>query len=413
MTFATPSWLTVNTLAALKRRRKGWLKVHLWLGLGLGLFLSIIGITGAVLVFASELDHALNPDLYKVHSPHGAGIKSLDELTKIGMSVAPRGWESGGVSLPRNADENYVFSYWVSEPTPAPEDGVSINIAVDPYTGEVVGRRVFYHAYNPLKHCFIGFFYKLHYSMLLDVKQFGSAGVVLVGLMGVLLIISALTGLILWWPLDGKWRRVLGIKRRASTVRFNHDLHQSLGFYSLLVLLAVLVSGIYFNLPDQFKWLVERFSPLTVESASVTHTAAVVTDTNTIDGLLASAEKDFPGGRLSYLTLPDPNTHRLTACYEDVPSLKLRVVDSRCLLIDSYAGHVLQVTDAASGTAGDTFMYWQWPLHSGQAFGWAGRILVMLSGLACPVLFVTGVIRWLQKRQAKTVMTERRSPLNL
>jgi uncharacterized iron-regulated membrane protein len=26
--------------------------------------------------------------------------------------------------------------------------------------------------------------------------------------------------------------------------------------------------------------------------------------------------------------------------------------------------------------------------------------LVFLSGLACPVLFVTGVIRWLQKRKA-------------
>jgi len=40
-------------------------------------------------------------------------------------------------------------------------------------------------------------------------------------------------------------------------------------------------------------------------------------------------------------------------------------------------------------------------LHSGRAFGWTGRILVFLTGLACPILFVTGVIRWLQKRRAK------------
>jgi len=39
-------------------------------------------------------------------------------------------------------------------------------------------------------------------------------------------------------------------------------------------------------------------------------------------------------------------------------------------------------------------------LHSGRAFGWTGRILVFLTGLACPVLFVTGLIRWLQKRKA-------------
>jgi uncharacterized iron-regulated membrane protein len=29
-----------------------------------------------------------------------------------------------------------------------------------------------------------------------------------------------------------------------------------------------------------------------------------------------------------------------------------------------------------------------------------GRLLVFATGLACPVLFVTGVIRWLQKRRA-------------
>jgi len=42
----------------------------------------------------------------------------------------------------------------------------------------------------------------------------------------------------------------------------------------------------------------------------------------------------------------------------------------------------------------------QWPLHNGQAFGMTGRILVFLSGLACPVLFVTGVMRRRQKRRA-------------
>ena len=46
-------------------------------------------------------------------------------------------------------------------------------------------------------------------------------------------------------------------------------------------------------------------------------------------------------------------------------------------------------------------MQWRWPLPSGQAFGMQGRILVFLSGLACPVLYVTGVIRWLQKRATR------------
>jgi uncharacterized iron-regulated membrane protein len=40
------------------------------------------------------------------------------------------------------------------------------------------------------------------------------------------------------------------------------------------------------------------------------------------------------------------------------------------------------------------FVQWQWSLHSGQVLNMPGRILVSLIGLvACPVLFVTGVIR--------------------
>ena len=65
------------------------------------------------------------------------------------------------------------------------------------------------------------------------------------------------------------------------------------------------------------------------------------------------------------------------------------------------AGEILKVYDRGTGSGGDVFLDWQWPLHSGHAFGWTGRILVFLSGLACPILYVTGVIRWLQKRRVK------------
>lgn len=55
----------------------------------------------------------------------------------------------------------------------------------------------------------------------------------------------------------------------------------------------------------------------------------------------------------------------------------------------------------------DVFLQWQWPLHSGRVFGWTGRILVFISGLLCMLLYVTGVIRWLQKRKAKKSRREK------
>ncbi len=78
-----------------------------------------------------------------------------------------------------------------------------------------------------------------------------------------------------------------------------------------------------------------------------------------------------------------------------------RFTGYRDFAIDQYSGEMLKVYDRGTGSVGDIFLDWQWPLHSGHAFGWTGRILVFLSGLACPVLYATGVIRWLQKRRAR------------
>lgn len=377
---------------SLLARRKAWLQVHLWLGLVLGAWLALIGITGSVLVFWVEIDQALNPQLFRVTVPEvpTARRAPLERVLATALRERPAGWQGGSIAFPEEADGAFVVSYYGEQPTPAPEQAVSLNVAIDPYSGEAFGRRTFYHAWNPPQHCFIGFFFKLHYELF-----FGDVGVIAVGVVTVLLIVSALTGLILWWPLDGKWRRALTIKRGAGAARLNHDLHQFSGFWLWLVLAALLVSGLYFNLPDPFKWLVERFSPLTPEPVARASGPAA--------GGLEITLRNLSPGRVRWLTLPNAETGLMEACYAEVPELKPWVVDNRCVTFDPATGHAVQVRDPSRGTGGDTFMQWQWPLHSGQAFGWTGRILVFLCGLACPLLFVTGVIRWLQKRRAQRV----------
>ena len=44
-------------------------KIHLWLSIPVGLFLAIICLTGASLVFEQEITRALNGDLYQVEVP--------------------------------------------------------------------------------------------------------------------------------------------------------------------------------------------------------------------------------------------------------------------------------------------------------------------------------------------------------
>ena len=373
-----------------KHRRKLWLKVHLWLGLGLGLILAVIGLTGSVLVFWREIDQALNSSLYKASASVGS-IKSIDEIIAVAESAAPIGWVSTWSDAPLDAASNYLFGFYYEQVTPAPEEAESLTIAVDPYTAQVVGRRVFYHDWNPFKSSFVGFFFKLHYALFL-----GEVGVTIVGILALFFLVSVVTGMVLWWPNNGQWRRVLTIKRSASRERFNHDLHQTTGFYSLIVMLWLLVSGVYFNLPEQFKALVEVFSSVTADAKLENPLKAAPV----IEQALQHAQQIYPNANLHYFVV-EPRL--FTSCYKEIESLKTYVLDQGCVVFNRYDGQVLQIKDPAHGTIGDTLIQWQWPLHSGQIFGWAGRILVFIVGLICPLLFVTGLIRWLQKRRAKSL----------
>ncbi|MBK8816140.1 MAG: PepSY domain-containing protein [Methylococcaceae bacterium] len=384
-----------KTLEKLKARRKRWLDVHLWLGLGFGFFLAIIGLTGSVLVFWHELDEAINQSLYEAEPSVNLKPKSFDEILAAAKQNAPKGWNSVWLDAPQE-NGNYVFGFYYPEASPKPEEAESLNIVVNPYTAEVTGRRVFYHSWHPLKHSFVGFLFKLHYALFL-----GETGGTIVGILAVFFFVSVMTGLILWWPLTGNWKRVLTIKRRASTERFNHDLHQSAGFYSLIVMMCLLMSGLYFNLPDQFRWLVERFSTLTPEVEAKVSVELHKQDFP-IQNALSRAQALYKDATAHFYTFGNSENATVTACYKDIPSLRSKVLDMGCVVIDPISGDILQIKDSAHGSGGDVFMQWQWPLHSGAAFGWTGRILVFITGLLCPLIFVTGVIRWLQKRRAKS-----------
>jgi len=63
---------------------------------------------------------------------------------------------------------------------------------------------------------------------------------------------------------------------------------------------------------------------------------------------------------------------------------------------------VLAAWNPRSGSAGDRFMAWLNPIHSGYAFGDGGRLLVFLTGLAAVLFVATGVPLWYARRRVRT-----------
>jgi uncharacterized iron-regulated membrane protein len=380
-------------LARLKARRKLWLHVHLWLGLVAGTVLAVIGLTGSLLVFWYEISASLNPELFAVQPPANATRRSMDEIVAAAKAAFPPPTQPGGLQYPTEPDAAVMFFGW--DPSKPYSQTNLYNAFVDPYTAKAKGTRIVYDLSNPLNHSFDGFLFKLHYALLL-----GDTAKTAVGILGMFMIISVLTGLIVWWPLTGRWKQALTIKRGSGKERLNFDLHKISGAYTAVIMLAVLFSGVYLNLPGAIVTLVRVFSPETrtepLLSAPVPGRTPI-----TANEALARANARYPGGRLVNMGLPQHPTDVYRVCHQDVPELAGSIIAERCLTIDQYSGEILDVKDTAHGTGGDIFLQWQWHLHSGRAFGTTGRILVFLTGLACPVLYITGVIRWLQKRRAR------------
>ncbi|MDP2902415.1 MAG: PepSY-associated TM helix domain-containing protein [Methylovulum sp.] len=365
-------------LNQLKARRKHWLAVHLWLGL----FLSIFGITGSILVFHAELNERLNPKLLTVSVPETNPVyQPLANIFQAGHAAMPEPAQHTFANYPRNETAALKLMYALPA---AKGDTENWEVYVNPYTAQVIGKRLMTSSDSFIPHTFIGFVFELHYALLLGEE----VGYTVVGIMGALLIISVLTGLILWWPLTGKWRQALTIKRKASPERLNFDLHKTSGFYTTVVLIPVLFSGVYMDIPEHVVPVLEVFSPVTYrywfKSTPQYNIQAI-----TMAQAVAIANQRYSTGRADWIYGATQPTGTYAVCKDGVADSG-SFSHRRCVVIDQYSGKILDVDDPAIGTVGEVFTHWQWPLHSGQAFGWTGRILVFLSGLACPVLSGTG-----------------------
>lgn len=387
-------------LERLRRRRAAWLVVHRWLGLAAGLFLAVFGLTGALLVFYQELDEALFPAQLQV-TPRPGGEdawRPLAELLPAARAASGQPCPSPYVRFPRTEGSAlWVYCFFEEEA------GSSISIVfVDPYTGRVTGTRSD-PAAEHLPRNPVDFVAYLHYTLLLK-----DQGYLVAGLIALLLLFSLPTGLILWWPITGNWRAALTMKRSPNAQRLNLDLHRLAGLWTLPVLAALLVSGVYMDLPGPFMSGLRLLSPGTRDGLGELAVAPLegVTPIGP-DEALAVARRAWPQGRLNYLLVPDAGrtTYQVTRSGVPGPS---RFWSERTVAVDPWRAAVVGMRDAASRrTAGEAFVDWLWPLHSGKAFGWPGRILILLVGLSCPLLAVTGLLRWRRRRRGEQVLQAR------
>lgn len=211
--------------------RKLFGKIHLWLSLPLGLIISVICLTGALLVFEQDITKALQRELYTVTPPsEGAQPLSPSRLTEL---LGPQVADTLHVTSIRISDNPHEAAFASFR-----ETGKS-RLSIDPYTGDVKGWIQSYPFFQTVK--------KIHRWLLDPPPSKGqkSVGKVIVGVTTLVMVVILISGLIIWIPRSRKaLKSRLSVSVTKGWRRFWYDSHVALGFYCMIFLLLMALTGL-------------------------------------------------------------------------------------------------------------------------------------------------------------------------
>lgn len=354
--------------------RKIMRKLHLWLSVPLGLIISIICFTGALLVFEEEITASVQKRIYHVDKIGNQRIPT-GQLVEIVASTLPADVSVTGIQHP--SDPSKCSRVMLSKPKRA-------SVFIDPYTGEIKGKSE--------RLPFFRTVFRLH-RWLLDSQTDGKIfwGKTIVGISTLLFMLSLLTGIFIWWPRN---RKALGkslcIKTRKGTRTFLYSLHVAGGMYAVLLLLAMGLTGLTWSFP----WYRTAFYQLFGASAT--------SQPNNQTDKKQRAKLDTAHWEVVYqeLWMRQPNCSHISI-YNGYATITKKAWGNQ-RASDRYDfrpdnGEITQYTPYESTSRNSKLRGWIYSLHVGNWGGWFSKILTFLAALFGASLPLTGYYLWIKR----------------
>lgn len=402
----------------LRRTFRYWLQqLHLWVGLILLLPLVMMGITGAVLVYAHDIEHLLgqgDPPVktagewqsaaklieaakaansepgripIAVRWPIEVGEPAAVRLSRPGMANerpqfrgGQQGGQQGGQATGAPAQGRV--------PTQSPFAG-SLQILIDPVSLQVLETQQAMTGW-------VRFFHDLHGHIFIP----GGVGREIVGWLGVAMLVLGCSGLYLWWPKPGQWKAAFQVRRKAKGLRLNRELHGAVGIWSLVIFMLVNFTGVYLAFPQQISAAVNTVWPGRDMRAAMFQAR--------VEPMRGTAPMDVDEA-VELARARVPGTRFLNAFLSVRPDQALRVGLIRpgheegapiiTVIIDPYRKSVVDVFDPQAMSTGEKIIAWQRALHYGIGLGGVYKFLVFVSGVIIPIFAVTGFLMWWIKRR--------------
>jgi len=341
------------------------------------------------------------PEAPRWMQPHASAMgepQSLEAIMGAARAALP-GSTATRITLPETPGEPATIRFRPDNAQRGENDRGDL-VFVDPVSLQILGR-----IERPRAASIFNLMRTLHATLYVRTISDRS----FVGWMGIALTLMCISGIVLWWPKKGKWRRAFGVVDDARGYRLFHDLHSAIGFWSLIVLLVVSISGLYLAFPRTFRDGVGTVLPLGqffdepgIEDApmanlssnldqAVARTLSLVPQAELRDIQLASR----PGG-VMVINLSPSNLGA------GAPQI---TVSS-----NPETGEVVYIDDPRAYAVGERVVLWQRWLHSGLGLGIIWRVLVFISGFLPLFFAVTGIWMWILRRKQRAKLNANSLP---
>lgn len=414
--------------------------VHLWIGLPSGIIVLLICLSGTIYVFNTEIRELSSPELYKVSHAADAQRLSAEEL------IAAVGRETGGkvisIKIPADPERTYVLTVRKAEeskpgekkgemgsarPGEAAKGSVperakgkagvggaekpgppsrGVQYMVDPYSGKILGSSADKNAVSE----FMQMMFSLHRWLLLDRIEepiFGELpnrklGSYISGTATILFTLGVITGIIIWFPQKIRsWKQGLKIKWNANWKRVNHDIHNSLGFYSCIFLFLMGITGPQWS----FEWYRTglRKSLGTYQSEDAPKPESPKSDIASIKGIksvlitdyIKSADKalDYKGD----VTISIPADSADAVLVNKTKTGFFAPVAADKIYLDQYSSALIKSEIFSEKPFNERVSNSIKALHVGDVYGKFSKIIYFLACLIATSLPVTGTLIWINK----------------
>lgn len=359
--------------------------LHLWLGIGSGLIVFILAVTGCIYAFQVEIQDATQS--FRFVEPQKKAFLSPSEFKVIAEKALP----DKKLHSVQYADAKtaVVITFFNFDPE------YYYLMFANPYTGEILETR-------NMNSDFFRFILMGHYYLWLP----PTIGQPIAASATLIFVFMLLSGLVLWWPKNkAALKQRFKVKWDAQWRRKNYDLHNVLGFYAIPVALIIACTGLIMG----FQWFSKSVYWATSGGQSMTPyyepESKGKPDASrkipVIDFLWKKTMAENPTAQTIEMHYPETPKSTIAAVTNPIAGTYYKV---DYIYYDQYSLKQIPVTHNFGRyhdelTLANKIMRMNYDIHIGAIIGLPGKILAFIISLITASLPVTGFIIWWGRRK--------------